>query len=230
MLNKKRWRSDIKGFTLVEVLIAIVILGIVMGTVYASYTATLRITKDSAYERELYSMSRLALSRIRGDLGKVVPYSGAYGFKSERSDVDDREFSNLSFLSTAHLFANADNEAGIARIEYKIEQSDAGDDFVLRRIDRLRLSKDSPEEADNMDKGFIICRNIKYFDVILFDAKGEEYESWNSSSDISEQRDRLPSRIKIRLGLIDRNNAEGAYPFYTEIYLPVTRVENETTP
>jgi prepilin-type N-terminal cleavage/methylation domain-containing protein len=39
-----------KGFTLIEILLAIFILGIVLSTVYVSYTGTFRIIRETEYD------------------------------------------------------------------------------------------------------------------------------------------------------------------------------------
>ena len=91
------------GFTLIEILIAIFILAIVLSTVYASYTGTFRIVKDTEYGDDIYSMARSTMERMITDLESVCKYRDSFRFISKRNESFQREFMNLSFLSSAHL-------------------------------------------------------------------------------------------------------------------------------
>jgi len=216
------------GFTLVEVLIAVVISVIVMGTVYASYTATLRMAKDTAYERQIYGMGRLALGRMIRDFESVVPQYGAYRFRLAENDIASQGFSRVGLSARSLLLADKAAQTGVVWVEYKIEESGKEGMFVLRRLERRISGRDIGQEADETDHGYVICKNIKYYQIIVSDRNGKKYPVWDSLSGFPEQYNQLPARIQIRLGLIDRDRPDVIYPFQTEIYMPVTGMENET--
>jgi prepilin-type N-terminal cleavage/methylation domain-containing protein len=80
--------SEKNGFTLIEILIAILILGTVLTTVYAAYTGTLRIVKDTGYEDDIYSMARVTMKRITENLESICKYDGSFKFISHKRNIN----------------------------------------------------------------------------------------------------------------------------------------------
>jgi len=127
-----------KGFTLIEVLIAVLILGIVLTTVYASYSGTFRIIRETSRDAEAYSMARGALDRMSRDLQSAARYGGAFTFTAKPQSLSGREFVRLTFRSTAHVELGAgEPPAGIAVIEYNIEEAAEKEGYILSRSDSL---------------------------------------------------------------------------------------------
>ena len=60
-----------KGFTLVEILIAIIIFATIISILYSSYTGTLRNIKETQYQADIYHMARVAIERMVEDLESV---------------------------------------------------------------------------------------------------------------------------------------------------------------
>ena len=111
-----------KGFTLIEILIAVFILGIVLSTVYASYTGTFRIIRATETDAELYGMARTVLERMTRDIEATAPWKGAFTFTARPYYLGNREFTRLIFRSTAHIaFGEKEEPAGIAVIEYCVD-------------------------------------------------------------------------------------------------------------
>jgi len=111
------------GFTLIEILLAIFILGIVMSTVYASYTGTFRIIRDTREDAEIYGMARNALDRMVRDLQSAAPWRDAFTFITKADTLGGREFLRLTFRAAAHVaFSDREVPGGIAVIEYRIAE------------------------------------------------------------------------------------------------------------
>ena len=97
------------GFTLLEILIAIFILGVVLTTVYASYSSTLRVAHDVEYESGVYKMARISLNRMIKDLSSLQLSGDSFVLRAEKSVIGNHEFYSLAFWSAAHL-AFSENE------------------------------------------------------------------------------------------------------------------------
>jgi prepilin-type N-terminal cleavage/methylation domain-containing protein len=70
-------RRDRRGFTLLELLLAIVILGLITATVYGSLARTESSKRIAENRAELYSAGRLAVLKMAGDIeGALSPPSG----------------------------------------------------------------------------------------------------------------------------------------------------------
>jgi len=69
-----------RGFTLIEILIAIFILGLVLATVYASYSGILKTSHQMEEEGNIYKMARTSMDRMIKDLSSLQSSSGSFDF------------------------------------------------------------------------------------------------------------------------------------------------------
>ena len=73
-----------RGFTLIEIMVAVFILGLVLSTVYAAYSGTMTLVREMEYENNVYKTARTALDRIMRDLSSVQPVGGALKVQAEK--------------------------------------------------------------------------------------------------------------------------------------------------
>ncbi len=71
LMSAKRWR----GFTLVELVMVIVLLGIIAGILAPVITQNVKAYQDTAQRNELLSKGRIAMARLSRILHQSVPYS-----------------------------------------------------------------------------------------------------------------------------------------------------------
>lgn len=210
-----------KGFTLIEILIAVLILGIVLSTVYASYTGTFRIIRETETDAELYSMARTVLERMTRDLEGAAPWKGAFTFQAKPYSLGNREFTRLTFRSAAHVaFGEREAPAGIAVIGYAIEEGTEKEGYTLSRSDSLRRDPAKEETAG----GFLMCERIETLTYLFYDAAGKESETWDSGGEVEAQKKRAPAMVEIRLGLVNEKDRERPHPFMTRVRLPLNQV------
>ncbi|MCK4785310.1 MAG: prepilin-type N-terminal cleavage/methylation domain-containing protein [Desulfobacteraceae bacterium] len=228
LLQKQSKLSRRRGFTLLEVLIAIVILATVLSTVFASYTATFRIVDETESQAEIYQMARIALERIVEDLESALCSPGKaeesedkdqlFEFAGEDDEISGRSADTLRFSSRAHIeFGDEDQRCGIAEISYYVDE-DEEEGFVLYRSDRLQL-EDAPEEGKG---GLPLCERLSSVDFTYYDAEGEEYDSWDPSSE-----DGMPHRVSISLQFANPANPETPLKFFTSVALPASKLKDK---
>jgi len=209
-----------KGFTLIEILIAVFILGIVLSTVYASYTGTFRIIRATETDAELYGMARTVLGRMTRDLEATAPWKGAFTFTAKPYNLGNREFTRLTFRSTAHIaFGEQEEPAGIAVIEYGVEEGTEKEGYTLSRSDSLHRDPGNEEAPTG---GFLLCDRVETLTYRFFDSAGKEYETWGNGDD-EAQKKRAPAMVEIRLGLVNEKDREHPYPFMTRVRLPLSQ-------
>ena len=209
------------GFTLVEIMIAILILGIVLSTVYAAYSSTMKNVRDIEYQNNLYKMARTAMDRIIKDLSSLQTSFGSFDFHAEKKTLGNRNFYSLSFWSAAHLaFGENEGDGSPATISYYVEEDEGGGSFSLRRAD---VAGGKPSKEKNISGGFVVCNNIDSFRLRFYDSANKELESWDSSSYSADQKGKPPVAVKIELALVNLNNKETPYRFMTKVYLPVKK-------
>jgi general secretion pathway protein J len=215
------------GFTLVEILIAIFILGLVMATVYASYSGILTTSHTMEEELDIYKMARAAMDRMIKDLSSLqtssgpAGSSGSFDLRSEKKKLNNIEFHSLSFWSASHLaFGENQGEGRPAMIGYRVQENDDRKSYSLWRSDE---SGAKPVDIKNTQEGFIICKNIDTFRLTFYDANGAETDSWDSSSESAEQKGNAPAAVKIELFLVNQSDQEKPYKFMTKVFLPAQK-------
>jgi general secretion pathway protein J len=206
-----------RGFTLIEIMIAVVILGLVLSTIYAAYSGTMTLTKEMEYENSVYRNARITMDRIIRDLSSLQPSGGVFKLQAEKEMPANHEFFSLFFSAAAHLaFSEKEVNGANAQIGYFVEEDSAGG-YSLRRSDLLNYQA-TKEKSKN--SSYLLCPNIDSLILKFYDINGKEFDSWDSASGGSEQKNKAPAAIRIEIHIANINNKESPYRFMTKIYLP----------
>jgi general secretion pathway protein J len=208
-----------RGFTLLEILLAIFILAIVMSTVFASYTGTLRVVEDSRYGNDVYAMARNTMKRIIADMESISPYNGSFRFISEETGIGEEDFTTVTFFTSAHLDFFGDHSSGIAVVSYYVEEDKEKEGYLLKRNDVLYRGEE--EEEDVKASGFVLCDSLKSVTFAFYDSGGEVYESWDSSSTLAPAKGRAPALVSIGLEFINPEDEENPFHFTTRVFIPM---------
>jgi len=213
-------RHGPEGFTLLEILIALFILGVVLTTIYAAYSGTLRVIRELDDDSRAYQMARITIDRMSRDLSSLQRFGDAFVLQSEKSTVGRREFGTLTFWSAAHLAFEEDALPGPpASIGYFVREDQDGG-FSLWRSD-IAGARPSPDKKTT--GGMIICENIQTLNLKFYDESGKEFDSWDTAAWAAPQKGRPPALVQIELILANARDAEKPYQFMTRVFLPVRR-------
>jgi general secretion pathway protein J len=225
-----------RGFTLLEILIAVLIFASVLSTIFMSYTGTFNILNQTESKASIYRMARIALERMQEDLesayflsgkekseSKENPFGGT-PFIGKNEEIDGRDADTLSFISRAHVSFNGDEKGtGIAGISYYVRENEKNDGFVLYRSDTPQFET-PPDEGTG---GLILCEGLFSANFTYHDGNGQSYEKWDSKGD--EHKDKFPVMVGIELSFIDNTNTETPLKFILDVSLPIGRYLHETT-
>jgi general secretion pathway protein J len=213
-----------KGFTLLEILIAVFILAVVISTVYAAYSGTFRIIKESEGDAEAYGMARNAMHRMLKDLNSVSAVGGNFTFVSRTSGVAEAGFTDLTFISNSHLaFSENESSAGLAKITYYVEEDASGEGYRLMRRDIPYTGADNEESSH---AGFILCEKLKSLRYTFIDVNGKEHDSWDSLNGAAGEKNRAPAIAAIELKLA--KGEDRSYTFETKVFLPLSATVSST--
>lgn len=211
---------DSRGFTLLEILIAISILAIVLTTIYAAYSGTLKVIKELDDDSRAYQMASITLDRMSRDLSSLQRFGDVFVLESEKSRIGNREFGSIFFWSAAHLVFEEDGRSGPpASIAYFVKEDKDGG-FSLWRSD---VAGAKPSTDRKSDSGLIICQNLQGINWKFYDAGGRDYDSWDTASSAEPQKGKPPALIQIELILANVREAEKPYKFITKVFLPVRK-------
>jgi len=216
-----------KGFTLVEILVAIAIFGLIALAVFPVYRGTFRIIDETESEEDIYQMARIALERIGGDLSSVCRLEAIRGnepeetpaesilFRGEKKDLGDLRCEDLRFVSLAHLdFTDRRSVAEPAEITYYGAARSDGEAFDLYRSDTL-LVRERPESGAG---GLVLCKGLSSIQFIYYDSQGEAHEEWDSS--VGSFKGALPERVVVVMEFPNPANQDKPFRFRTGVAIP----------
>jgi general secretion pathway protein J len=199
-------------------MIAIVILGMVLSTVYVAYSGTMKLVHEMEDESNIYKMARTTLDRLIRDLTSMQQVGGVYKLYAEKEARGNHQFGSLIFPSASHLaFAENEIDGSLAQIGYFVEEDEDRGSFSLRRSDLLDMSSTKEKSKSG---GYVICRNIDSLNFKFYDVNGKEYDSWDSTSSQTGQKDKVPVAVQIEISLVNINNKEKPFLFMTKVFLP----------
>lgn len=214
------------GFTLMEIMLAIVILGLVVTTILASFNTVFSTTDALQNNSQIYEMAKNCLKQMTRDLESVYVAQppiykrpefddppNDYRIVGSSEETGGTGFAKLRFTSRMHLPFENTTRGGIAEITYYVHTREDGS-LVLKRSDNLYPYPEFEEKGSDPT----LCEWVKALAFKYYDAEGSEYEAWDSESD--EFKYATPSAIAIQLEIAD---SSGSQYFGTLVKLPVRR-------
>ncbi len=215
------------GFTLLEILVAMAILGIVVTTVLGSFNMVFSTTERLDTGATLFEMGKSALGQITADLENIFilarPFykppgasdpPDAYRVLGEVDTAGGTRFAKLRLGSRSHVpLEPAVREAGIAQIVFYVQARGDGV-AVLRRADHLfpypRFEENSRDP--------MLCENVKSLAFVYVAEDGTESETWDSDS--AQYGHATPAMVLVRLEI---GSGDETALFETAVRLPLVR-------
>jgi prepilin-type N-terminal cleavage/methylation domain-containing protein len=239
-----------RGFTLLEILVAVAILGIVMATVYGTTASTLSATRYAEERAEVDSLGRDVVLRMADELEGALPL-GFFGVPGQQQVPTDA----VQFVA---IVQRRGGRGGQAIVSYSLDPLEGAQAmFALRRheeliVDEVAAEGDEFEDEDDFDatgdesavdegdfegdeEGTVdfgpqvtdiyLLDNVVGLQFRYLDAEtGEFIAEWNSGEDADGAVIRnLPAAVEILLLLADANG--GMHDFRTHVDLPLFRLE-----
>lgn len=201
-------RRTIRGFTLLEVLVATAMVAILAGSLYASLSIAFRARRSALAAVEPVAKTQLAVALMGEDIRNAVVPSGVLAgpfLGQDGQDERGHDSDSLSFYCTA---VSPESDVGIGDIklvELGCEPSDDGKTQILVRLvtTNLRSTKVVEPEREVLCRG-VFALNIRYFD-------GSEWlDDWDSTTEDNT----LPCAIEVTLQLDDPRQANASLGGY----------------
>ncbi len=208
-------------FSLMEIMIAVTILGMVSTLIYSSFARSLEIPQYLRNIQERYHKVRIAMDRMTSEIAMAylskhvdpnTDESPRYIFRLENKDPGDR----LDFTAFAHtkLYADVD-ESDQCEIGFFLEEDPEKKDVLnLMRREQKRID----EEPGWGGKKMILADDVEDFEVQIWDEGEKEWvEEWDTSQ--IEQFEKIPRIVQIELTILDENGKEITFYTKTQIML-----------
>ncbi|MCF8030428.1 MAG: prepilin-type N-terminal cleavage/methylation domain-containing protein [Desulfohalobiaceae bacterium] len=215
-------RGGWQGFTLLEIMIALAISGIVVACLFAVYNQTLETGEQIKAQAGLEQSARMIFSQLHRDLEGLYyrpsqnasspgPYSFRGGEQSGMSRQEPRKGSPLlRFGSTTALDFREESfpEKRLFRVRYILRE--AGPEGEGPNI-LIRSQLAFPEIREEPSR-LALSNQVSDFSLTFIDSSGREQSSWDSLARL-EQEDKppLPRRIFLELTLQSKDGAKRTY-------------------
>ncbi len=222
MKNRRLSLTGQNGFTVLEIMIAVMIFSVVISALFSSFRAFIttsdKIRSDLTHNEKIRSV----LKRIHQDLESVFVVQkprykkpgfntdpDPYRFVGKEEKQGDRTLSSITFASLAHAALGAEPRPGVARIGYYVKEN-KNQTYDLYRADSLFPF---PEEVENCTDP-VLCRDILGFEAVYLDSEGEEHKDWDSEA--KEFDYASPSGIRLKI-ILDSEKGEQEYQTFVSL-------------
>jgi len=207
------------GFTLLEVLVATVILALLLSITYGSFWSLTNRVNATEETAKIYQTARIIMDRLFQDMTcaylpqKNTQEEPLFFFQFQGSAGRNNLWERFSFTSTSHLALRPEERGlDLCRISYQWEKDSSEDNFMLYRLDEpLFMGEKGPERSP-----VLLGRGITRFSVMFFDEQNQQVNFWDST--VGKYKDMLPMRAVITFTLKDEEGLE--YPFSSGWLLP----------
>jgi type II secretory pathway pseudopilin PulG len=219
------------GFTLVELLLALLMFALIAGTIFASFAAIADGVEKGRQSGEVYRVARGAIQRLMQEIGAAfqlqvqcledAPNYICEPLKGESAEVEGRPRDRLMFLTIPYRRfpeGTASNEIcnvcySIAENPHRVPALFRYEDCALDKQERDRCGeKQGPLELTDMVVGL---------DITYYDAEAEPHDTWPTD----DAKGTLPCRVHVALTLRHPQGHEQV--FTTTIVLPMGQCDNQ---
>lgn len=196
--QREHYKAQGRGFTLIEILIAIAILALVVSSLYGAYSGTLDTTEMVESIRDVDQVARLALMQMVDDF-KSLYYQKAQGEDTESPysfggvmEAEGEGGAIVAFATTSRLdFDMTFPSQRINRVSYIMEKQP--DNEKLYRLVRKELPfADLPGEREEISVE--IADGVESLSLTYFNGEGQQFSQWDSKAE-----GLLPRLVYIRL-------------------------------
>lgn len=202
-------RRDSGGFTLVEMLVAVMIFGIIFSFIFGVLTSSLSASKEAQKRMAVDHIGRFFIQKITSELtsATLLPSSGRGALVGRHFTVKDKSRDEIHFTSFSQTYYTPIPRAGMAEISYFFRTGKSGVETLMRReSDIIEAPVDQGGESMELTAQ-VEELSIRY-------KRGETWgATWNSA-----ESNALPEVVSIELRL----TAEDKTYFYSAMARPQT--------
>ena len=219
-----------QGFTLLEIMLAITMLGVVMAMLSLSLSGAARVIEGTEQQESIYHQAQIAMRRITEDLAATLQQSEV-AFTGTKVDSKSQRADTLVFASQARLvFNNEQQKPGLAKVRYRVE-ADPDDPRRLKllRSDTLLLPGVEYSKGDSEERAFLLADDLRAISFRYLDYNGQEFDSWTEEQDSDGQNEArpLPAGVVCTLEFWLDPDKETSLTFSTGALLPAAPILKE---
>jgi prepilin-type N-terminal cleavage/methylation domain-containing protein len=211
-----------EGFTLLEIMLAMLILGMVVAMVSVSLSGSIRVMEGAMDQGDVYYRAQVALERISEDLASAALTEDTDFVSGKEGGLEQSRL--LTFASLAHLsFDSGKGLPGLGLISYALQpDKNNSRQLLLLRADSLRRPV-GEEKKGGETEAFLLADRLRSVKFTFFNRNGEEQDSWDTTvkKDEEDEKERvLPAAVACRLEFWLDEEQDASVSFQTMALLP----------
>lgn len=183
---RRRVSSEcLRAFTILELLLAITIFGMVITAIYASWSAILRAASVGREAATDLQRSRIAARTIENALVSAVMFAGNQRLYTFEADTGG-DFAALSFVSRLPPSFPGSGYFGdqvVRRVEFTVEAAPSGEpQLILRQIPLLQTNLMAGD-----DRAIVLARDVSEFMIEFCYQRGNQLEwidEWKATNQL----------------------------------------------
>ncbi|MFW6059136.1 MAG: type II secretion system protein GspJ [Phycisphaeraceae bacterium] len=189
-----------RGFTLLELLLALVISGVLAGVLYASLAIAFN-ARDAAHEElGATATARTALEIVRADLAGVLPPTGILAGAIVGTDATgpgDAPADELTYVTNNATMPTGEELADLVSVTLHLVDSDAprAGRRLVRDVNPNLFAQTEPPRTRQVLAERVASMNIRYFDG----------SAWHDTWESAEQNDTQPAAVALTLTVLPEN-------------------------
>jgi type II secretion system protein J len=179
-----------RGLTLIEVLVAVAILGMVVAAIYSTWTSILRATRVGLDAAAAAQRERMTMRLFEEALASVRMFAANwpwYAFLAQNGEEASLSF--VSHLPRSFPRSGKFGDHAVRRVAFSLERGSEGDKELVLRQSPLLMDVDKDEQEHPL----VLARNVKELRFEFWDAQLNDWtEEWL-------QTNQIPRIVKISL-------------------------------
>jgi general secretion pathway protein J len=191
-LHRKAKRAMARGFTIIEIMTAMVIFGMVVVAIFASWSAIAHGSVSGNRAAANAQRSRIALRTIEDALGSTRSFVADvqyYSFDAENGSEPYLSF--VSKLSPSFPRSGRFGEFDVRRVTFSVEQGPGSQKQLVLRQTPVLMDMDEDEQ----NYPVVLANDVKKFEFAFFDKqKGDWLDEW-------DQTNQIPQMVRFTLQL-----------------------------
>jgi prepilin-type N-terminal cleavage/methylation domain-containing protein len=214
-----------KGFTLIEILVAMTIFSVVMTAVYAGFNTGAKVWRRGERDMEAFRDARVTLALMSKELRCAFPEAG-HLFSGQEKRIGRRNADRLDFFTVGQpLEPKRERVPMILKVSYYVDSARGGRGHVLKREEQIVTGR-IPSKEELRD-GKVRRKQVKmeraWTCVIAEDVQSLDLEySWGSRwLQSCKQGFGLPAVVRITLDLEDEGRRAAPRRFATAVSIPL---------
>lgn len=207
-----------RAFTLLEIIVAIAIFGLIVAAIFSSWMAIVRGAETGKRAAAAVQRSRIAVSTLENALMSARSFAADieyYGFVAENGN--DAMLSFVAKLPPSFPRSGRFGDFDVRRVTFSLEAGpDSGNELVLRQ-NPLLMDMD----IDEKEHPLVLAKDVKAFEMEFWDVRSSDWlDEWT-------QTNQLPPlvRLTLKFGGNNTGSIEPEKEIVREIALPSITVQ-----